>query len=266
MIAESEASLLGTPKQVRWARRIQADLRDRYPGRALPTVPFASFWIDYRAVSYAELVAAAHDNTLRFSPFSARFPRYAQDEALATLALLASGNYLVLDTETTGLGKGHELTEIAVIDRRETVLLHTRIQPITLARYAGSAAEKTTGLSAERLSCAPTFADVWPVLSPLIASGLPLLAYNAAFDAPMIRRSARASDIAAPPLRMLCAMKLFSAIVENDDSYKLREACAVAGIVLASDVAANEGDLIAHTALGDALATARLVEWMIAQT
>jgi DNA polymerase-3 subunit epsilon len=251
----AERPLLGSPRQVRWARRIRTELQRRYPGVILPDVPFASFWIDHRAASIDALVAAAQADALVYSPFSARFPRYEQDEALATLALLSSGDYLVLDTETTGLGKGHEITEIAVVDRAETVLLHTRIQPISLARYAGSAAEKTTGLSAERLMDAPTLADVGPDLAPLLYSGTPVLAYNAAFDGPMIRRSARAAGLVAPPLVMLCAMKLFSAVVESDDSYKLSEACDVAGIELVD----------AHTALGDALATARLVEWMIAQ-
>jgi len=260
MIAEHESPLLGTPKQVRWARRIQADLRSHHPGRVLPDAPFASFWIDHRAASIDELIAAAQDDTLRYSPFSSRYPRFSRDEAIATLAPLASGDYLVLDTETTGIGKGHELTEIAVVDRRERVLLQSRVQPTTLATYVGSAAEKTTGISAEVLADAPTFAEVWPDLGPLLSSGSPVLAYNAAFDGPMIRRSARASGITSPPLDMLCAMRLFSAFMEADDAYKLGEACDVAGIELGVT-----GELIAHTALGDALATARLVAWMIVQ-
>jgi len=251
MIADQP--LFGSAKQVRWARRIQADLRDRYPHQPLPDSPFASFWIDHRSDEYPDLLAAASEE-LRHSPFSSTYPRYGRDEALATLALLAGGDFLTVDSETTGVKKTDQLTEIAVVSRNETVLLHSFIKPTNLESYADSDAESITGLKAEALGDVPSFADVWPQLHPLLYGGSPVLAYNSNFDGPMIRRSAWAVGIQAPPLHMLCAMKLFSAFVESDDSYKLIEACTIAGVDLVD----------AHTASGDAIAAMRLVEWMIA--
>jgi|GEM_PF-4462567 len=253
MIADTP--LYGSPKQVRWARRIQSELRERYPRQPLPDSPFAAFWIDHRNDAYVDLLAAANDE-LRHSPFASTYPRYGADEALATLALLDGSDFLTLDSETTGVKKTDQLTEIAVVSRNETVVLHSFIKPTNWASYGGSEAESVSGLTADVLRDAPSFADVWPQLHPLLYGGSPVVAYNSAFDGPMIRRSTRAVGIQAPPLVMVCAMKLFSAFVGSDDNFKLVEAVRIAGI-----------DLIdAHTARGDALATARLVNWMIGET
>jgi DNA polymerase III epsilon subunit-like protein len=252
MIADQP--LFGSAKQVRWVRRIQADLRDRYPHQPLPDSPFASFWIDHRSDEYPDLLAAASEE-LRHSQFSSTYPRYGRDEALATLALLDRGDFLVVDNETTGVRKTDQITDIAVVSRDESVLLQSFIKPTNLDGYADSAAESVTGLTADVLRDAPTFTDLWPQLSPLLYGVSPVLAYNSAFDGPMIRRSARAVGIQAPPLVLVCAMKLFSGFVGSDDNFKLVEAVRMAGI-----------DLIdAHTARGDALATVKLVNWMIGQ-
>lgn len=158
---EQELHLVGSLKQVAWAHRIRDELTQQYGG-ILPVIPFASWWIDHRQDSYEALWASSEslDNTLALSPFSIQYPRYTRDDAQATLRILASTDYFVIDTETTGIGKSHEVTEIAIVGRDARTLLHSRVRPdeAALSTYAKSKAAEITKISADALQDAPPFA------------------------------------------------------------------------------------------------------------
>ena len=249
------SALIGTPRQVAYARDIKRQLRARTPAVPLPDQPFAGWWIANRDAPPEVLAERAQDVD---GPFTFTYPRYGRREAMAVLDLLTAGPYLVLDCETTGIGKGHELVEIALVSGQDgEVLLDTLMQPTDVEGYASGEAARVNGIPTDRLRTAPRLADIWPALLELLTTVRPgaLVAYNASFDLPMIRRSARRYGLDVPPLRATCAMRLFSAWAETDDWHSLDEAAALVGIDRAI-----YGQ--AHTALADALVTAELLRRM----
>jgi DNA polymerase III subunit epsilon len=249
------SALLGTQRQIAWARDIQRRARLAYPDAPLPDQSFASFWIANRDAPPDVLSERAQDVD---GPFTFTYPRYGRREALAVLDLLTAGPYLVLDCETTGIGKGHEITEIAVVSGQDgEVLLNTLVQPADIEGYASGEAARITGITADALRAAPQLAEIWPLISKLLTAVRPgaIVAYNASFDLPMIRRSARRYGLDVPPPRATCAMRLYSAWAEADDWYTLDEAAALVGIDRTT-----YGPT--HTALADALTTAELIRRM----
>lgn len=179
---------------------------------------------------------------------------------------LASPRTIILDTETTDLD-GY-LVQIAVIDTAGMVLLDTRVKaqhPIS------DAAQAVHGISAAQLVDAPTFAQLAPVLWPLL-HGKRIVTYNAAFDSGILENEVERCITRArltPPLpgwrsedrdlarrwvgrlRWKCAMEL-NAAYRGDwhEYYQNYRWPALLG-----------GD---HSALGDARATLAVLEHMAA--
>src|SRR5215471_2455226 len=115
-------------------------------------------------------------------------PDYAADKAAAVhwaRDLLALADFIVLDTETTGLGIWSEVIQIAVIDPTGAALLDTLVKP---TREIEAGATAIHGITAEVVAAAPTFAEVYPLLCKAIA-GRRVVIYNADFDRSMLFQS-----------------------------------------------------------------------------
>ncbi len=91
----------------------------------------------------------------------------------------------VLDTETTGL-HGH-VCEISVLASDGTFLINTLVHPPVSVEPG---AQRIHGITAADLADAPTFADLWPELEPIL-SGRRIIVWNAPFDAGIIARDLR---------------------------------------------------------------------------
>ena len=244
-----DISMIGSEKQVRWAESIKAQFAARFPGVPLPQNAYAQFWIDARDYPLDRLLEEA---TKISSPFTVTYPRYSRADVAPLLRNM--GSFAVLDTETTGLTKEAEIVELAVVTISGEKLFHSLLLPHDLPAYLKSKARAMHSFSEEAIGAAPTLPEKWEEIAAIFSLYHPC-AYNAAFDFPMIRRSAVAWGIAAPALSGTCTMKMFQAFMSSDDPYKLSEACAIMGV--------EQGIYgVAHTALADALATAALLRAM----
>jgi DNA polymerase-3 subunit epsilon len=167
-------------------------------------------------------------------------------------ALLEEGTCLVLDTETSGLNDQAEVVEIAAIDMTGAVCLNARIRP---QERIPEQATRLHGITNQDVVNAPSFAEVWPQIAPLLARKLVL--YNATFDKRLLYQSCARAGLAAafPVLETECLMWSYAEFAgsrNRDGDYawwSLADACENLGI---------EGGN--HSALGDCQASLRLLK------
>lgn len=161
--------------------------------------------------------------------------------------MIKGGDFVVLDTETTGLDRRAEVCQIAVVAADGTVLMDTLVKP---SRPIPADATNIHGITNEMVADALPFRDIVNDLIPLLQNKHVVI-YNAEFDLQMLNQSAyqRWDDV---PRRIWCAMNRFAEIFGdwNDwhQSYrwqKLTTACAYYDLP----------SVDAHTALGDAQMT-----------
>jgi DNA polymerase III subunit epsilon len=84
---------------------------------------------------------------------------------------------LILDTETTGLGKA-EIVEIAIINHQGEVLLNSLVRP-TIEIPSG--ATSIHGITSEMVEAAPTFPEIYPRIKEII-EGKKIAIYNSDAD------------------------------------------------------------------------------------
>lgn len=138
------------------------------------------------------------------------FGQQAQDRqrALAWAADVAADPTVVyLDTETTGLGRGSEIVDIAVIDADGLTLLDTLVQP---NRPIPDDAVGIHGISIEMVADAPTWREVYPLLVEAITNRR-VIVFNADFDRGMVDEVCSQNRLVPPPGRWQCAMKAYAA-------------------------------------------------------
>ncbi|HVI39988.1 MAG TPA: 3'-5' exonuclease [Anaerovoracaceae bacterium] len=100
-------------------------------------------------------------------------------------------NFLILDTETTGLDSTAEIVEITVIDSKGQVLLDTLVKPVKPIPYQATAIH---GITNEMVANAPTYDEVHPKLIALLKQ-FPCYIYNKGYDTKLIKQSAQLYDI-----------------------------------------------------------------------
>lgn len=158
--------------------------------------------------------------------------------------------WVILDTETTGLGRLDEICQIAIIDGVGNVLLNKLVKPtIDIPEQARS----IHGISNEIVQSAESFEQLIPEIQAILQDRL-LVIYNASFDIRMLNQSASAWNCAL--LLNLgdlnCAMKKYAQWYgdwnERRGDYRWQ---SLPG-----------GD---HSAVGDCLAVLKLINKMGAQ-
>lgn len=91
-------------------------------------------------------------------------------------------DYVVIDTETTGLGEDAEIIEIAIINMRGEVLLDTLVKP---TQPIPPEVTEINHITNEMVANAPAWRDVFQIVL-MIISGHKWLAWNSGFDARML--------------------------------------------------------------------------------
>lgn len=94
-------------------------------------------------------------------------------------------NYVVLDTETTGLAYGSEIVEIAVVGSDGNVLINTRVKPI---KGIPEEAANVHGIRGRDVSGSPLWADVRDDVR-IALFDKDVIIYNAPYDIKMLRSS-----------------------------------------------------------------------------
>lgn len=173
--------------------------------------------------------------------------------------VIKSSNYLILDTETTGINSTSEIVSIAVIASDGRTLLNTLVHP---TRPIPAEATKIHGITNEQVK------DALPFPAELLHEMLKdrnVIIYNADYDVTMLFRS---TDMAGLPYidwnkvaNYHCAMEAFAEIYGdwNDyrKSYRWQKLDTAANYYKVKAVEA-------HSALGDCLTTLAVCKKMVA--
>lgn len=110
------------------------------------------------------------------------------DAANATIEdfyeLVKSNNFVVLDTETTGVLDG-EICQIAIIEADGTEIINTLVRP---SLGIPQSATRIHGITNDGVKNAPSWADVQPKVREILR-GRDVVIYNATFDRKMMHRS-----------------------------------------------------------------------------
>lgn len=160
---------------------------------------------------------------------------------------LTSQDWVILDTETTGIDIRAEVIEIAVIDHTGNQLFHSFVRPLNISRMPPGA-KRVHGISMSQLKKAPTFDKVRPELENIL-HGKRVLCFNAEYDQRLLRQSAKAAGINAVSLNFECVMLKYSAYVGKWSEYH-------------KDYTFQKLPSAAHDALGDCLATLKVIHKM----
>lgn len=171
-----------------------------------------------------------------------------QAAAAWACALLATTDWCVLDTETTGLGYDDEAVHVAVVAPDGPVLFDSLVKP---SRPIPESATDIHGITDAKVADAPSWQGVAPLLVAAIGSRR-VVAYNAQYDERIISQSAYAVGDSAPQFgRWECAMLRFAEWYGDystwHGSYRWQRLEAVSG---------------AHTAIGDCRSTLAVLKKM----
>ena len=155
---------------------------------------------------------------------------------------MTSPKYAVFDLETTGFTRADRVVEIAVIllacDFSPINEFHTLVNP-----NRGMAATEVHGISADAIELAPLFGEIAGYVASIM-NGCILVAHNLPFDARFLKQEFAACDVQFDLGHGIDTLK---ATRKN-----LQAACQSFSIPTSS----------AHSALGDARATAALLQYL----
>ena len=158
--------------------------------------------------------------------------------------------YTVIDFETTGLSARHgdRIVEIGVVKVSHQGELYDAWETLVNPRR-DVGASNIHGITARDVAKAPTFDEVAPALLDAV-DGRIIAAHNAGFDTRFLSAELRRAGypVADVPVPAVCTMEWSGAFLRSP-SRRLCDCCESANIEL--------GD--AHSALGDAFATAQLL-------
>lgn len=181
------------------------------------------------------------------------------NQRMKILEVIESKDFMVLDTETTGLGSGAEIVSIAIIDAHGNTHLDTLVKPV---RPIPPDATRIHGITNEMVSTAEPL-PLYQIRDLL--AGRHVIVYNADYDLGMLYKSAKASNLpfvewSDITLGWHCAMQTFAEIYGDWNDYhqsyrwqKLSTACSYYRIPVVG----------AHGALADCLMTLKVCEAML---
>jgi DNA polymerase III subunit epsilon len=178
--------------------------------------------------------------------------------------IVRTGDFLVMDTETTGLRSPAEIVEIAVVNSSGLPLYNQRIKPVLGIPASATAIH---GITADAVVNCPSWVDVKPVLMNIIRNKN-VLTYNAVYDRHMLHCSDDESLMPATDYHLntnwYCAMEYYAKYWGEFDSWhnepkwqKLTIACYQQKIDIST--------FNAHGALADAQMTLLLLQHVTSQ-
>lgn len=155
--------------------------------------------------------------------------------------------WLILDTETTGLGEDAEIVQIAILNPATGDSFQTLVKPQNPIPPAATAIH---GIKDEMIQNAPDFPTIYPHLVELL-TGKTIVIYNSGFDTAMLSQTAARYSLVIN-INTTCAMLWYAQYIGEWSSYwksfKWHRLPA--------------GD---HSALGDCLATLQIIKQMASQ-
>jgi DNA polymerase III subunit epsilon len=150
-------------------------------------------------------------------------------------------DWLVIDTETTGLGESDEIIGIVAVDPTGAQVFAAAVRPRAAIHPDATAVH---GLSMGDLADAPSFPEIWPQLRAVL-HGHTLVAYDAKFDRRMLDQTSWRYGLTPPQFRWRCAKNLYAQfwgeplLPHGYQSQRLAVACRRLGISLDKSRAAD---------------------------
>jgi DNA polymerase III subunit epsilon len=163
-------------------------------------------------------------------------------------SLVESGGFCVLDSETTGLKNPVQFVEIAIVDASAKTVFEGTVRPSCRIE---SGATRIHGHTTRSVAGSPPFWEVYPDLLEALW-GKRVVVYNASYDRRVwdaaVRTLGARGTLAGELPAWECAMRHYATYVGEPSKRGGYRSQKLPG-----------GD---HSALGDALATLRLIEEM----
>jgi len=159
--------------------------------------------------------------------------------------------YAIIDLETTGGRKTDKITEVAIIIHDGEKIIDeysTLINPEINIPYFIT---NITGITNDMVADAPRFYEVAKKVVELTSDKI-IVAHNASFDYHFLKNEFSSLGFEFKR-KTICTVKLARKLVPALDSYSLGELCNELGIEIVNR----------HRAMGDALATAKLLEYLL---
>lgn len=137
--------------------------------------------------------------------------------------VIKSGDFLVLDCETTGLGSDAEICQLAIINSKGETLLDTLVKPV---KPIPEDATRIHGITNEMVANAKEFPFLF--VSQLL-KGQNVIIYNADYDVKMLYQATDILDTESEEWResdwrnnsfFYCAMKAFAPIYGDYNTYR----------------------------------------------
>lgn len=182
-------------------------------------------------------------------------------EALSEI--VRTTDYVVLDTETTGLTPAAEVCQLAIIAPDGSTLLDTLVRPV---HGIPPDATRIHHITDEQVAAAPTWPEVKPQVMALTA-GKTIIVYNAIYDRRILHQSDAAHGLPETDYkhdaRWLCVMEAYSHHYGGDRNY--RRSYAWKSLAFAAQhlgLAPSPTDQ--HTALGDCRTTLAVLQALAA--
>lgn len=127
-------------------------------------------------------------------------------------------NFVILDTETTGINKTDEIIEIGIIDLAGNTLYESRFNPIK--RRIHEDAKAAHGLALADLKGCPTFGEKWEEILSVL-EGRELICYNIEFDGKMLGQTGEKHGVTKKAnLKGHCAMHAYASFIGEVNSRK----------------------------------------------
>lgn len=128
--------------------------------------------------------------------------------------------FVILDTETTGLTLRDQIIEISVIDLAGKILLDSLVKP---TRNIPAEAASIHGITNEMVHDAPSWTAIYKELRE-VTVGKTLLIYNAEFDLGMIENTCIANNVEFKNFKSTCIMEMYADYVDSKRWISLSDA------------------------------------------
>jgi DNA polymerase-3 subunit epsilon len=156
-------------------------------------------------------------------------------------------DFIILDTETTGLGKKDVIIQIGIIDLDGNTLLDSFVKPTKLTRVPEEASA-IHGIVINQLNDAPTFKEIYPKFTEVISKKR-ILIYNADFDSRLIVQTSVQDGFKLKDFKSFCMMKAYSQFIGEWNDYH-------------QDFKFQKLPSGDHSAIGDCMATLEVIKKM----